>query len=546
MLLLLLIVGVYSCANTGRISGGPKDETPPILDTLLSTQDRQINYNPKQLTFFFDEFVEVRDPAKQVIVSPPLTYIPSVKSRGKKVIFTFDEKEKLRENATYTINFGDAIVDFHEGNKLQNFTFVFSTGDYLDSLSISGKIINAKTGDPEQEMIVVLYDILEDSIVRKEKPFYFTRPDRNGNFVFRNIKTDTFKLFALKDDNLNYKYDLETEKIAFIYEPIVLSSTSLDSVVLRSSLPVPPLKLKTRNLKTYGKAVLHYNTLVPQDIPIASHPESLELYTEIQADSIGIFYDTAMDSFFIHAGLDTIKVVPKGRNEWISKTKMVVSSPVHKKRIHPTDSVVIAFNYPINEFDFKHFRLSDTIGTLEDAHYKLDASGKNVIVHYPWDLGEKYKLELDSGMVSSIYGHVNTKSVVEFEALTLATSGTLIIDISDLDSTKNYVVHIIKNKVPAFGYTFNQVSNAHIELKLLEPMKYDIEIFEDDNGNGLWDPGDYYERRQPEFNFLHKGDILKINRDNKVTISWAKSLQSLLESKDPGTEKINNPFQNRK
>ena len=539
-------MGMYSCANTGRISGGPKDVTPPVVDRALSTQDKQTSFYPQKLTFYFDEFVEVKDPIKQVIVSPPLTYIPSVKSRGKRVTFTFDEKEVLRDNATYTINFGEAIVDYHEGNKLQNFTFVFSTGDYLDSLSISGKIYNAKTGEPEPEMIVVLYDILQDSIVKKEKPFYFTRPDRNGNFSFTNIKSDTFKIFAIKDENLNYKYDLVTEKIAFLDSPIVLQEKSIDSILLRSSLPVPPLKLKTRNIRNYGKAVFQYNTNVPHNLNVMVNPPDVKYYLEIKDDSLGVYYDTALDSFFIYTGIDTFKIMPKGKNEWMSKSKLKAVSPMHKKRIHPSDSVLLTFNYPLDNIDFKLFKISDTLGFIDDVKFKLDNTSKNIVLEYPWELGEKYNIELDSGAFKSIYGHVNEKVSIDFSVLSLANSATMIIEIEDLDSTKNYAVHILKEKTPLYGYTFNHVTKGSIELTLLEPMKYNIEIIQDDNSNGQWDPGDYYEHRQPELNYLYKGDILKVNRENKINISWAKSLRSLLESRDAGKDNIINPFEKRK
>lgn len=540
------ICGLVSCANTGRISGGSKDINPPVLDTLLSSPDKQTNFNPRQLVFFFNEFVEVRDPAKQILVSPPLTYIPSVKSRGKKVVFTLDEKEVLRDNATYTINFGEAIVDFHEGNKLHNFNYVFSTGDYLDSLSISGKIYNAKTGDPEQNMIVVLYDISEDSIVSREKPFYFTKPDRNGNYIFKNIKSDTFKLFALKDENLNYRYDLETEMIAFHNEPIILTGRSIDSVLLRSSLPVPALKLKTKNIKNYGKATLKYNTDIKGDLPIAIQPKEILHYTEVLGDSLGIYYETPLDSFFIFAGRDTVKVLPKGKKEWMSKSRLKAVSPVHKKKIHPSDSVTIVFNYPVESLDFNQFHVSDTIGLLENVLFRSDDLHKTVIISYPWELGQMYTIELDSGTISSMYGHLNEKVKVEFSALSLGNSGSLLIHIDELDSTKTYAVHIHKDKQPLYGYTFKQVADANIELDLLEPMKYNIEIIQDDNENGVWDPGDYYNHRQPEWTFLYKGDILKINRENKVHISWKKSLEFLLESRDAGNDKISNPFENRK
>lgn len=537
---------MLSCANTGRISGGPKDVTPPKPIVSLSTPDKQVNFNPKELTFFFDEFVEVKDPLKQVIVSPPLTYIPSIKSRGKKIIFTFDDKEILRENATYTINFGEAIVDFHEGNKLNNYTFVFSTGPDLDSLSISGKIIHAKTGEPEQEMIVVLYDILEDSIVRKEKPFYFTRPDRNGNFVFRNIRSGNFKVFALKDENLNYKYDLETERIAFLNEPVQLEEKSVEGILLYASLPVPPLSLKTKEIKNYGKATLHYNSNVPANMQVMVDPEDVKHFVEVKADSVSIYYDTLLDSFKIYVGVDTVKVFPKGRNVWIEKVRLISSLPFNKKRIHPADSVVISFSYPLENIDFQQINISDTTGVLEDVSYRLDIIRNKLIINYPWELGENYKIAIDSNAITDIYGHVNDKINYDFSVLSLGTAGTLIIDVEDLDSTKNYVVHILIDKTPIYGYTFNQVSSANIELTLLEPMKYNIEIFEDGNGNGQWDPGDYFGHRQPELSYTYKGDLLKVNRENKVQISWTKSLKSLLNDKDSDASKFNNPFENRK
>ncbi|MGB4959127.1 MAG: Ig-like domain-containing protein, partial [Saprospiraceae bacterium] len=261
-----LIFWMVGCASTGNPTGGPRDLLPPVLDTLSSSLDRQTNVKPKELIFLFDEFVEVRDPIKQVLVSPPLTYIPKVTHRGKKVTFVFDEKEVLRDDATYTINFGEAIVDFHEGNKLENFTYVFATGDQLDSLNLKGNIFDALTNTPDENMVIFLYDNLQDSAVSLERPFYFARPDKSGNFAFRNIKSDTFRIFAIKDENINYIYDLETEKIAFYDTLVVLTDTFKQSIQLRTSLPTPNLKIKSVNAKTYGKINILCNTVPGPDL----------------------------------------------------------------------------------------------------------------------------------------------------------------------------------------------------------------------------------------------------------------------------------------
>ena len=172
----------FSCASTGELLAGPKDTTPPVLDTMMSTPNNQVRFQKQDIVFVFDEFVEVKDAFKQVLVSPPLNYLPKVSGRGKKVTFAFNEKEELRENVTYSINFGDAIVDFREGNILSNFVFAFSTGDHLDSLSVKGTVVDALTSKPAENVQVLFYDILEDSIVAKSRPYYAVKTNKNGNF----------------------------------------------------------------------------------------------------------------------------------------------------------------------------------------------------------------------------------------------------------------------------------------------------------------------------------------------------------------------------
>ena len=127
-----------ACGNQVPLTGGPRDESPPVLDTLESTRNNQIRFEKQPINLTFDEFVNLRDASKQILISPPLDKPPIINSRLKKVSVAFDEDEVLKENATYVINFGNSIVDFNEGNKLENYTFVFSTGDYIDSLSIKG------------------------------------------------------------------------------------------------------------------------------------------------------------------------------------------------------------------------------------------------------------------------------------------------------------------------------------------------------------------------------------------------------------------------
>ena len=225
----VLLLTLIGCANQGTLSGGKKDTTPPIIDSLKSTSNYQTNFKKQTIELTFNEWLQLNDVFKQVVVSPPLREKFDVSLKKKTVRFEFDEKEILRENATYTINFGTAVQDLTERNPVEDLRFVFSTGDFIDSLEVTGQVVEAFDKKPVKDVLVMLYDNLSDTVVRKEKPFYFAKTDEGGNFSIKNVRADTFKVFALIDGNANYLFDNVSEKIGFLKEPIVVTdSTKVD------------------------------------------------------------------------------------------------------------------------------------------------------------------------------------------------------------------------------------------------------------------------------------------------------------------------------
>lgn len=222
VIFLLVFVTLFPrCANIVPPQGGPRDTIPPELISsnppLYSTQ-----ISPEEINLLFDEYIELRNLQQQLLISPPQKERPDFSHRGKSLIIRlYDE---LLSNTTYTINFGNAIVDLNEANPFRNFEFVFSTGEVIDSLSVSGRVINAKTNAPEENVLVMLYANLQDSVPMLEIPVYASRTDKEGFFRLRHLKADTFKMFALKDVNNNFKYDRPgDELIAFPDSLIFLS-----------------------------------------------------------------------------------------------------------------------------------------------------------------------------------------------------------------------------------------------------------------------------------------------------------------------------------
>jgi hypothetical protein len=225
------VILISACAKMGSLAGGKKDINPPRL-VSSTPANYSTNFRSQKIEIEFDEFILLKSVNQELVISPPLPKKPDVRLKNKSIII--DLKNELRENTTYTLNFGKAIADNNEGNPLTNFEFVFSTGGYLDSLSVQGTIYNAFNLLPSKEPITIgLYDQTEDSVPLKNIPVYIGKTNDKGLFMINNIKSDTFKLFALKDLNYNLLYDLPTEEIGFIDTLITMTPEFLKSMPLR-------------------------------------------------------------------------------------------------------------------------------------------------------------------------------------------------------------------------------------------------------------------------------------------------------------------------
>ncbi len=221
---------VVGCAQVGSLSGGEKDKDPPVL--LKSKPKMQaLNFNDNKIVLFFDEYIVLDNLNSKFISSPPMKEKPEFKLKGKKLIIKF--KEKLLDTTTYSFRFGDAIQDNNEKNPLKDFEFIFSTGNIIDTMEISGNLKDAFTGKPEEKMFVMLYREYNDSTPINKIPYYITKTDTSGNFSIDYMKYGKYKIFALKDLNFDYKFSLPNEKIAFLdslISPKVKTKTKIDSL----------------------------------------------------------------------------------------------------------------------------------------------------------------------------------------------------------------------------------------------------------------------------------------------------------------------------
>ncbi len=249
LILLTIAALLYaSCAKIGSVSGGDKDTIPPVMVKSIPP-DFATHFTAKKIRISFDEFIDLKDLTNNFMVSPPLSKLPEVRVYNKDLVI--QPLDSLQPNTTYTLNFGNAVVDYTVGNAIPNFEFVFSTGSYVDSLSLQGRLLNSFDLTPYKEpVLVMLFSNLADSAPYLGKPAYVCRTDKNGWFLLSNLREGNYRLFALKDANSNFKFDMPSESVAFADSVIHLTATEVKDYIAEADTSNKKVKTGTKKTAT--------------------------------------------------------------------------------------------------------------------------------------------------------------------------------------------------------------------------------------------------------------------------------------------------------
>ncbi|MEM1124450.1 MAG: Ig-like domain-containing protein, partial [Bacteroidota bacterium] len=560
--LLSLYTLTNSCAQQQQLTGGPRDTFPPKLITELSTPNFQTNFQKQPIDLVFDEYIDLRDVVKQLVVSPPLTYIPKLeRQKGFKTArFIFDEDEVLREGVTYAINYGKSIRDLTESNEVENLQFLFSTGDYIDSLKMSGSIVDALTGEPVPEVLFMLYENFADTVVRTEKPYYFGKADKNGEFTINYLKEGDFKGFALLDQDLNYLFNTATEQIGFTLDTVFIRDSLETEVRIRLFEEELPLGKPKVEASTYGFIKLGFKR-TPYDVALMYDSLGQRFYREIEGDTIRYWYDlvdTVDWNFYFRRDtlIDTltIKNLPKEilplRLAKDRKAGAIVP-------INPFKPLPFTFNYPLRRVDtsFINFRAVQKIEGLRDSttvavsdsliadslipdsilvvekdsslsvltdstNQKIDTTfvplekkgerlaadwivdstiRRTLQLNFNWSEGQLYEVEILPQALVDWYDRPNEDTItLRFEAQPVEDFGTINLTVTEMDSTKAYWFQLLLGKNQVSEFSIVNQRQYRQSFPALLPGKYSLKVIEDLNANGRWDTGNYDEQRQPE------------------------------------------------
>lgn len=434
--LLQFMVQSTGCAVIVAPQGGPKDSLPPVL-VSATPKDSLTNFSDKdkKIIFEFNEFVDVKDIQKNLIVSPYPKVSPIVESKLKTV--TVRIKDTLQPNTTYTLDFGNAIQDINEGNVLKHFSYIFTTGKTFDQHTLSGRVIVAETGNVDSTLTVFLYKNKIDSAITKENPRYIAKLDTMGRFTFKNLPADTFALYAWKDEGAR-RYFGSKQLFAFA-DSIFFTGHDNSPITLYAFLePEQQKKTTTTNSKNDSK--------------------------EKNKDDKRLKYTTSLQN---------------GKQDIL-------------------DSLRITFESPLKSYDTSKFSFTTGNFTpITGYTFNIDTTNKEFILHHKWLTDTPYHIILMKDFAQDSTGKYITKNdTLSFRTMKKEEYGTLRLRFSNLDLKRNPLLVLLQNDKIKFS---TPLTTTQYRAKLFLPGEYTIRIVYDENKNGRWDTGTFFgTRKQPE------------------------------------------------
>lgn len=558
---------IYSCANQGNPTGGPIDKTPPeVIET--KPDNYALNFKGGKIEIFFNEFVKLENINEKFVISPPLKKNPSVKLKGKSIYVKLEEE--LKENTTYTLDFGDGIVDNNEGNPLGNYQFVFSTGNAIDSLSIKGKVDFAFDEKPVKKSMVMAYLNTHDSVPLSLFPDYVALTDSAGYFQLNNLQEGTYKLFAIVDGNRDYLYNGPGETIGYFDELIKpsahrfeqIDTVGTDSVVVVKATALEPNNIYIRmfdeevqlqyltgfNRTRREKLSFEFNakrtdSLMIDFVNIDENPNWYLAETNSTNDTISLWItdSTIYKRDTLLAALqylktdttnqlslfrDTIKLnfkdPKKAKVDKKSKKKTQLSKPEYKFNFKTSSSqdlhksITITFDEPLAKINYDSiyfYQVKDTLKIPVDFKIEKDAAKLlkyNFIVD--WKPETMYRIEIDSTAFQNIYGVYSNKFEGKITTKELEHYGKLFLNVSGVKTSS--LIQLLENgKTEKVVQTRSIQSNQTVLFDYLEPKTYIIKVIEDRNNNGVWDTGNYKDGIQPEQVFYFRKEL-------KIRSNW--------------------------
>ncbi len=551
LLYFLMLILVASCANRAEgPTGGLRDSIPPLVVRSMPAE-AAVNYRKKEIQVFFNENITVEKVAENVFISPPQKIQPVIRGVGR--LLSVELQDELLESTTYSLFFGNAIVDLNEKNPLKNFSFSFSTGSEIDTLQVSGFLVHAETLEPVQGVIVGLQQNMSDSAMYKDVFVRATKTDEDGKFTIRNVREGRYRLYALSDMNRDYLYQT-SEGVAFgdslVVPTVTVSqrtdtiwkdSVSIDTLINRKIVNYKPEDLTLRLFRetkkrqflriserphTYTFRLIFNDKLkeLPVLKPLNFPSESaLLMKANQQFDSLqywildpevfildtlnmAVSYYKTDSLFNLVPATDTVKIAVKthrapARTGNQPQTSTSDSPEIKTNIMQEMDiflPIEIMISQPVDTVFMSLVKLMEKSDTVfREVKYKWiqrDSLPMHFALEYNWKPKHQYEFIIDSAGISSIYGYSTQKYSRSFRTKSPEDYSSFKVILTGYD--QRLVLQLLDNRENVVvAQAANEKGNI---FNFLKPGDYFLRAFIDLNFNGQWDTGDLLQRIQPE------------------------------------------------
>ena len=576
-----------SCANTTTPpSGGPKDTIPPVI-TKVNPLPGTVNVptHGTKLVFTFDEYVKIKD-ANSIFLSPPMEKKPKGTIRGKSLVVTFEED--LAPNTTYTLDLTGAVVDNNEGNPYPGFTLVFSTGDQIDSMCVTGLVQDCNTLKPLKGATVLLYKDQADSAVFLQRPVAAAKTDDWGYFSIRNIQDTVYRVYAIKDENNNNKYDPESERIAFLdslFRPDIVYNDSLyefkkfdmkDTALCLARKTQFELNIfREKPSKQYivkkervGERTAYLTFMAPgahiYDMRIKGLPreklirqfnpqlDSLELWVNDQRKmpdtlKLELVYDKTDTTGKLKRTKETVKLFlsKEARAELLKKQKdtrnrkhedtVAVMKTEADATLIEQYGFQVTFDYPLveehwDELEFKSVnpRQQESPGSVKVVRDSTNLRHYNIYPKEPFQAGYDYYLKIPFRKFRDVNGFYNDSTILKATLPTDEKLSSISLKLSGVHN--RYIIDLLNEQRNKVIRTLIVEKDGEVLFPYLKAGNYCIRLTEDVNRNNLVDTGNLLEHRQPEkVRFFKLKDQFLIEVLEKAEIVWDVNMEELFQ-----------------
>lgn len=505
--LFLLSLSFIDCAKRGRVEGGSRDTIPPVIVRSVP-ENYTTHFKGNEIRIYFDEYIKMKDLQKQLIISPPLDNQPMIHpfstSKFIKVVFS----DTLKHNTTYTINFGNSIVDNNEENPYPFYKYVFSTGSYIDSLKVSGTLSDALSNLPDEDIIVMLYEVNEkynDSIIYQKKPLYISNNRLNAKeFSIENIKAGKYQLIALNDKNNNYLFDPKTDKIGFVKEFITVPTDTTYHLTLFKE----KLDYKLERASSVNNQLVQFGYEGSTDsIKIEflnDKPQNFEsrITWDSGKDTLYYWYKPTIETdslnfmVFNQKNVDTLSI--RARDIAIDSIRV---SALKTGTFTFDEMLKITSNLPIESYQEENIKIlnKDSIevsfGTLLDKKFNI------LEIDFEKEESQNYLITLFPEAITDFFGNVNDTLTLRINTRTRADYGFLSMQVI-YQKPYPLIVELIKENGEAVQ-SISQILqkgqlNKTFSFPDIIPGNYYVRVIIDKNSNGIFDTGNFLTKSPPE------------------------------------------------